>query len=98
MTSAQQLIYDTVGRPPIEGAKGKLLKPEPGVCSITGEPQEITADAPRALGENFTDHSLWRATLGVSDRPPCGAAQVRVLCRRACGPGYAPPGWTCPIR
>lgn len=64
MTSAQQLIYDTVGCPPIEGSKGKLLKPEPGICSITGEPQEITADARRALGENFTDHSLWRAHTG----------------------------------
>lgn len=64
MTSAQQLIYNTVGRPPIEGAKGKLLKPQPGICSITGEPQEITADARHALGENFTDHSLWRAHTG----------------------------------
>lgn len=45
MTSAQQLIYNAVGCPPIEGAKGKLLKPEPGVCAITGEYQEITADA-----------------------------------------------------
>lgn len=64
MTAAQTLIWDTAGRPAIDGAKGKLLKPEPGLCSITGEHCEVTADAARALGENFTDQSLWRAHTG----------------------------------
>lgn len=64
MTSAQTLLWDTAGRPPVPGAKAKLLKPVPGVCSITGEHIDITADATRALGENFTDQSLWRAHSG----------------------------------
>lgn len=64
MTAAQTLLWDAAGRPTVDGAKGKLLKPEPGVCAITGECSEVTADAKRALGENFTDHSLWRAHTG----------------------------------
>lgn len=64
MTAAQTLIWHTAGQPGVDGAKGKLLKPEPGVCAITGEHSEITADAKRALGENFTDHSLWATPSG----------------------------------
>lgn len=59
MTAAQTLIWQTAGKPPIIGAKGKLLKPHPAHCCITGEHTPITADAKRALGENFTDLSLW---------------------------------------
>lgn len=64
MTAAQTLIWDTAGRPPVPGAKATLLKPEPGTCDITGEHCEHTADAIKALGENFTDHSLWSAHTG----------------------------------
>ncbi|AWB84798.1 hypothetical protein [Corynebacterium liangguodongii] len=64
MTAAQTLIWETAGRPGVTGAKGKLLKPEPAICAITGEYCEVTADATRALGENFTDQSLWRAHTG----------------------------------
>lgn len=64
MTAAQTLIWDTAGQPPVDGAKAKLLKPEPGTCSITGEHSDITADARKALGENFTDHSLWATPSG----------------------------------
>ncbi|APT92904.1 hypothetical protein CPHO_08400 [Corynebacterium phocae] len=61
MTAAQTLIWETAGRPSVEGAKGKLLKDIPGLCAITGEMSERTADAGRALGANFTDRSLWQA-------------------------------------
>lgn len=61
MTAAQTLIWETAGRPPVDGAKGKLLKDIPGICDITGELFDVTADAKKALGENFTDHSLWAA-------------------------------------
>lgn len=64
MTAAQTLIWRAAGTPPIEGAKGKLLKPQPGICAITGEHFDTTADAKRALGENFTDHSLWSTHTG----------------------------------
>lgn len=64
MTAAQTLIWETAGRKEVTGAKGKLLKPQPAVCCITGEYAEITADAKKALGENFTDHSLWRSPSG----------------------------------
>lgn len=64
MTAAQTLLWDTAGRPPVDGAKGKLLKDIPGVCAVTGEHFDTTADATRALGENFTDHSLWAAHTG----------------------------------
>lgn len=69
MTAAQTLIWETAGRPEVTGAKGKLLKPEPGVCAITGEHADITADATRALGENFTDQSLWRIHTGRVGQP-----------------------------
>lgn len=64
MTAAQTLLWDTAGRPGVDGAKGKLLKPEPGVCAITGEHFDVTADARRALGENFTDQALWHSHTG----------------------------------
>lgn len=64
MTAAQTLLWDTAGRPDVPGAKAKLLTDHPAVCTITGEPQDITADVTRALGENFTDHSLWSVPSG----------------------------------
>lgn len=69
MTSAQKLIWLTAGKPDVTGAKGKLLKPQPAVCAVTGEHEEITADAKRALGENFTDQSLWNAHSGRVGTP-----------------------------
>lgn len=64
MTAAQTLIWYTAGRPDVPGAKAKLLIDHPAVCAITGEYCDVTADATRALGKNFTDHSLWRAHTG----------------------------------
>ncbi len=64
MTAALTLIWNLAGQPDVNGSKGKLLKPEPGICSITGEYSEITADASKALGDNFTDQSLWACHSG----------------------------------
>lgn len=60
MTAAQTLIWEAAGKPPVPGAKNKLLKPVPGICDVTGEHCEITAPTKQALGKNFTDHSLWK--------------------------------------
>lgn len=64
MTAAQTLLWETAGRPDVPGAKARLLQHHPATCAITGEANAITADARRALGENFTDHRLWRAHTG----------------------------------
>lgn len=64
MTAAQTLLWETAGQPPVPGAKAKLLKPHPAVCAITGEQVEVSADATKALGENFTDHTLWNSPSG----------------------------------
>lgn len=92
MTSAQLLIWETAGRPEVEGAKGKLLKPYPDMCSITGEQEELTADARRALGENFTDQSLWQAHTGRVGQPAlwCCSGKGRLSPRMwswVCAPG-----------
>lgn len=70
MTSAQRLIWETAGKPDVPGSKAKLLKPEPAVCAVTGEHEQITADATRALGENFTDQSLDTAHYPHPPSPP----------------------------
>lgn len=64
MTSAQSLIWHAAGCPPVDGAKGKLLKPQPARCVITGEREEMTAPAEKALGTNFVDQSLWACHSG----------------------------------
>lgn len=69
MTSAQRLIWETAGRPDVPGSKAKLLKEQPATCAVTGEWEEITADATKALGENFTDQSLWQSHTGRVGKP-----------------------------
>lgn len=64
MTAAQTLIWETAGKPPIEGNKNKQLKPEPALCTITNEWCTTTADAKKALGTNFVDQSIWRNNSG----------------------------------
>lgn len=64
MTAAQTLVWEAAGRPNVEGAKGKLIKDEPGVCCITGEQVERTAPSDKALGTNFVDQSLWACHSG----------------------------------
>lgn len=64
MTAAQTLIWTTAGQPDVAGAKAKLLSEHPAVCAITGEQCDVTADAKKALGKNFTDQSLWHAHTG----------------------------------
>lgn len=61
MTAAVELVWDLAGRPDPFGAKADLLKPVPAVCAVTGRQEERTADVNRALGENFTDRSMFRA-------------------------------------
>lgn len=69
MPSAQKILWQLAGTPPVEGGKAKLLQPCRAVCCITGEEEDITAPARRALGENFTDHSLWAAPSGRVGQP-----------------------------
>lgn len=64
MTAAQTLLWETAGRPSVPGAKAKLLQEHPAVCAITGERVDVSADLRKALGENFTDHTLWNSPSG----------------------------------
>ncbi|WP_018024110.1 hypothetical protein [Corynebacterium ulceribovis] len=64
MTSAQRLIWQAAGKKPVPGAKAKLLQERPAVCCITGDQEAVTADAKKALGDNFTDQSLWNSGSG----------------------------------
>ena len=61
MTAATTLVWEKAGRPKPFGSKADLLKPIPGVCAVTGEHLEVTADINRALGDNFTDRSMFAA-------------------------------------
>lgn len=69
MTAAGHLVWDLLGQPdPIASAVALLTGP--GICRMCGRHSDATADAARALGTNWTDHSCW-------DRPDsdrvCGA-------------------------
>lgn len=61
MTAATTLVWDTAGRPSPFGAKADMLNPIPGVCAVTGESLPVTADINRAMGDNFTDRSMFTA-------------------------------------
>lgn len=61
MTAATTLVWETAGRPAPFGEKAKLLRPVPGVCAVTGERLDVTADVNVALGDNFTDRSMFAA-------------------------------------
>lgn len=61
MTAATTLVWEAAGRPKPFGTKADLLKHIPGVCAVTGERLDVTADINRALGDNFTDRSMFAA-------------------------------------
>ena len=58
MTAATRLVWDLAGHPSVSAESvRRLLVVQRGVCAICDTEQEITADANRALGSNFSDHS-----------------------------------------
>ena len=57
-SSATRLVWDLAGRPSIVAESiRRLLVDQPGVCAICDTEEQVTADANRALGSNFSDHS-----------------------------------------
>ena len=91
MTAATRLIYDTAGRPDFATATtGRLLQKHEAPCCICGQVEAETADADRAMGNNFADrghlrnhHSsrVCRACLWcASGKPPATLRMWSVIC------------------
>lgn len=91
MTSAQSLIWHAAGCPPVDGAKGKLLKNQPAQCVITGEREDMTAPLKKHSAPISSTNHFGPATPAASDNPHCGAAPEKARTRRACGRGSAHP-------
>lgn len=61
MTAPTTMLWELAGRPDVDGAKGRMLKEHRGICCVSGEHAEVTADATKALGTSFTDRGMFRA-------------------------------------
>jgi hypothetical protein len=65
MTASTSLIHHLAGEPDPVASMAKLLTDTPGVCTICARRVPRTADAGKALGTNFTDRSMYRATTSL---------------------------------
>lgn len=66
-----RLVYDLAGRPALAESMQKLMADVPAVCGVCGSHADRTAPTDRALGDNFTDRSMFRDERSSRVCPAC---------------------------